>query len=33
MNTSELKLKYEYQLMIKNYSENTLRAYLNGLVL
>ena len=31
MNKSELISKYEYQLTLKNYSENTLRAYLNGL--
>jgi site-specific recombinase XerD len=31
MNKSELISKYEHQLTLKNYSENTLRAYLNGL--
>ncbi|MBE9048414.1 phage integrase N-terminal SAM-like domain-containing protein [Pleurocapsales cyanobacterium LEGE 10410] len=31
MNKSKLLSKYEQQLTLKNYSENTLRAYLNGL--
>ncbi|MEX2605466.1 MAG: site-specific tyrosine recombinase/integron integrase [Gracilimonas sp.] len=31
MNKSNLISKYEHQLTLKNYSENTLRAYLNGL--
>jgi site-specific recombinase XerD len=31
MNKSELISKYKHQLTLKNYSENTLRAYLNGL--
>lgn len=31
MKKTELISKYEHQLTLKNYSENTLRAYLNGL--
>lgn len=31
MKKSELISKYEHQLTLKNYSENTLKAYLNGL--
>lgn len=31
MNKSELITKYEHRLTLKNYSENTLRSYLNGL--
>ncbi|MEO9884974.1 MAG: tyrosine-type recombinase/integrase [Balneola sp.] len=31
MNKSELITKYEHHLTLKNYSENTLRSYLNGL--
>ena len=31
MNKSELISKYEHQLTLKNYSENILRAHLNGL--
>jgi len=31
MNKSHLISKYEHQLTLKNYSENTLKAYLNGL--
>jgi site-specific recombinase XerD len=31
MNKAELISKYEHRLTLKNYSENTLRAYLNGL--
>ena len=33
MNKSDLVTKYEHQLTLKNYSENTLRAYLNGLTI
>lgn len=31
MNKSDLITKYEHRLTLKNYSKNTLRAYLNGL--
>ncbi len=31
MNKSDLITKYEHHLTLKNYSENTLRSYLNGL--
>jgi site-specific recombinase XerD len=31
MNKPEFISKYEHQLTLKNYSENTLKAYLNGL--
>lgn len=31
MKKSDLISKYEHQLTLKNYSENTLKAYLNGL--
>ena len=31
MNKSDLITKYKHQLTLKNYSENTLRSYLNGL--
>ena len=33
MNKSDLISKYVHQLTLKNYSENTLRAYLNGLTI
>jgi len=31
MNKTDLRTKYEHRLTLKNYSENTLRAYLSGL--
>ena len=31
MNKTDLRTKYEHHLTIKNYSENKLRSYINGL--
>jgi site-specific recombinase XerD len=33
MNTKDLLSKYKHQLILKNYSSNTVNAYLNGLKL
>ncbi len=33
MRKLELISKYEHRLTLKNYSENTLKAYLNGLTI